>query len=139
MLILHRDEYDDQEKEEKTPSRRRLMFRLLPSSTHSLHQILLRNRLSTREISCSNLGVDFYPRIGRDQVVGNVVSFQNGDSRGDDRIVFPEQGRLGSKRVRERGTRTCHSWKSCCQSSGSPTSVVHQASEPGIAYPLHLQ
>ena len=45
------------------------MFGLLPGPAHCVYQVRLRHLLAVREIAGGDLGVDFYARVGWDEVV----------------------------------------------------------------------
>lgn len=68
------------------------MLGLLPRPSDGLDQVRLGDLLTTGEVTRSDLGVDLDSRVWRDQVVWNVVSFENGDARVDDGVVFPGGG-----------------------------------------------
>ena len=65
------------------------MFRFFPRPSNSLEQVCLRDLLTAREVSSGNLGVDFDTRVGRDEVVWDVIALEDRDARVHDRIVFP--------------------------------------------------
>ena len=67
------------------------MISFLPSPPDSLGQILLCDLLAAGKVTGSNLRVNLDARVGWDQVVGNVVSLVDGNTRFNDRVVFPKQ------------------------------------------------
>ena len=67
------------------------MISFLPSPPDSLGQILLCDLLAAGKVTGGNLRVNLDARVGWDQVVGNVVSLVDGNTRFNDRVVFPKQ------------------------------------------------
>ena len=65
------------------------MVRLLPSPSNRLHKIRLRDLLPAREVARSDLGVDLDARVGWDEVLWDIVPFQNRDAGFYYSVVFP--------------------------------------------------
>ena len=75
------------------------MISLLPSPSDGLCQILLCDLFAAGKVTGSNLRVNLDARVGWDQVVGNIVSLVDGNTRFNNRVVFPKQEREQSVRV----------------------------------------
>jgi len=75
------------------------MLSLLPSPSDSLGQILLCDLLAAGKVTGSNLRVNLDARVGWDQVVGNIISLVDRNTRFNNRVVFPKQEREQSVRV----------------------------------------
>lgn len=65
------------------------MLRILPGTTNSILQVCFSDLFSAREIPRSDFGVNLHSRIGRNEVLWNIVAFQDGYATPDDCIVFP--------------------------------------------------
>lgn len=65
------------------------MISLLPGPADGLDQIRLSDLLPAAEVTRSDLCVDLDTRVGRDEMLGDIVSTEDGDTRVDDGVVFP--------------------------------------------------
>ena len=66
-----------------------LVISLLPSTTNSLDEISFSNLFTTGEVTRSDLGVDFDTRVRRQEMVRDIVSFDDRNARLYNCIVFP--------------------------------------------------
>lgn len=66
-----------------------LMISLLPSTPNCLHEVLLSNLLPTRKVPSGNLRVYLHTGVGWNEIIREVVAFENRNSGLYDGIIFP--------------------------------------------------
>ena len=66
------------------------MLRLFPCPPDSFDQVFLCDSLATRKVPSSNLSINLDARVWWDEVVGDVVSFEDWDARLYNGVIFPE-------------------------------------------------
>ena len=81
--------YDTAIKANKKSRRGLSVLSLLPRPPNCLHQVALGNTLPARIVPSCDLRVDLDTAVGRDEVLGNIVSIVDRDARVDDGVVFP--------------------------------------------------
>lgn len=65
------------------------MLRILPSSPHRVLEISLGDLLATSKVTSSDLSIDLHSRIRRNEMVGDVIALQDGNTAIDNSVVFP--------------------------------------------------
>ena len=89
LYVQPRFYFTTKDPSKKTALHIMLMISLLPSTTNSLDEISFSDLFTTGEVTRSDLGVDFDTRVRRQEVVRDIVSFDDRNARLYNCIVFP--------------------------------------------------